>query len=339
MPVPNLRSNKAPATTESHAWASFALLSAIWGSSFLFIRVGLDEGIAPLTMVTLRVLLAGLFLAAVMRWRGGRLPHSRDGWRRMTILAITNIVAPFALMAWGLQYIPTGMGGILNAIVPLFAIVLAAFVLHDEPVTVGRLAGLLVGFGGVILLALPSLTASAGETDALLAIAGMLAIAGASLFYAIAAVYARHRLTGRAFIKSADGSLRSPDSLEIAFGSIDIVFLVIAAMTLLFERPEGGLVALPRSPEGWFSMIWLGVLGTGLAYLLFFGLIERWGATRTTLVTYVIPVIAIVLGFTLLGERLRPVELLGAALIISGVAIVNSPHGHRPLFSRAPASS
>ena len=107
---------------------------------------------------------------------------------------------------------------------------------------------------------------------------------------------------------------------------------------MLFERPDGGLYALPSSGLAWFAMVWLGALGTGVAYLLFFRLIERWGATRTTLVTYVIPVVAIALGFIVLGERLRPLELVGAALIIGGVVLVNGV-GRRSGGPRKPPRS
>ena len=328
-----------PTATDAQGWARFGLLAVIWGSSFLFIRVGLDEGIAPLMMVSLRVLVAGLLLGSLMIWRGGRLPTSRAAWGRITVLALTNVVLPYVLMAWGLQYILTGLGAIINASVPLFTILLAGLVLHDEPVTVGRLSGLLVGFLGVIVLALPSLTRSTGDTAAWLAIGGMLAIALASLLYAIAAVYTRHRITGKPLVTSSDGRARPLSSLEISFTGFLVSFALLLPLTLVFERPTDGLVALPQSAAGWFAMIWLGALGTGIAYVLFFGLIERWGATRTTLVTYVIPVIAILIGFVLLGERLEPLELVGAMLVLSGVAVVNSPLGRRRLFGRAAAPS
>jgi drug/metabolite transporter (DMT)-like permease len=110
---------------------------------------------------------------------------------------------------------------------------------------------------------------------------------------------------------------------------------MITVLALIFERPEGGLLTIPEEAIGWVALIWLGALGTGVAYLLFFRIIERWGATRTTLVTYVIPVVAIVLGFVFLGERLRPLELVGAALIIAGVILVNAKVGQKPLFGRA----
>lgn len=313
----------------------FLLLAAIWGSSFLFIKVSLDEGVAPLTIVSQRTLFASLLLGSVVLARGGRLPLQWDVWKRMTFLAMTNIVVPFALIAWGQQYIPSGMAAILNAMVPLFTILMAAFILHDEAITVARVGGLGIGFVGVIVLAMPNVQDAGGNEDAALALAGMMAVALAAIFYAVAAVYTRRRLTGHPIIKAPDGSGRPPAAAEIALGSSVMAFLIVTALAMVFERPDGGLYAWPQTGTAWFAMLWLGLLGTGLAYLLFFRLIERWGATRTTLVTYVIPLIAIVLGFALLGERLRPAELLGAALIIGGVVLVNGNIGQRPLFGHA----
>ena len=317
----------------------FLLLAAIWGSSFLFIKIGLDEGVGPLTIVSLRTLFASLLLGVVLLARGDRLPLQWDVWKRMAFLGVSNIVVPFALIAWGQQYIPSGLASILNAMVPLFTIVLAAVALADEHITVARLAGLGIGFGGVVLLALPSLEAAGGDADAALAVAGMLAVVIAAIFYAIASVYTRRRLTGHAIVKQPDGSWRAPSPSEISFGSAFSAFVIISLMAVLFERPDGGLYALPSSGLAWLAMVWLGALGTGVAYLLFFRLIERWGATRTTLVTYVIPVVAIALGFIVLGERLRPLELVGAALIIGGVVLVNANVGQRPLFRRVDAEA
>lgn len=321
--------------SDAQTWALFLLLSAIWGSSFLFIKIGLDEGVPPLTIVSMRTLFGVLLLTLVVLIRGGRLPLSWIVWKRMFMLGLTNIVVPFALIAWGQQHIPSGMAGILNAMVPLFTVVLAAVLLHDETVTPAKLGGLAIGFSGVVLLALPSLGAAGDDADAALAVAAMAAVVLATVFYAVAAVYTRRRLTGQVIIVERDGSVRAPYPQEIALGSTVAAFVTITALALIFERPAGGLVALPESSAGWFAVLWLGILGTGLAYLLFFRIIERWGATRTTLVTYVIPVVAIVLGFALLEERLRSIELAGAALIIGGVVLVNASAGQRPLFVRS----
>ena len=326
-------------TNETQTWTLFLLLSAIWGSSFLFIKIGLDEGVAPLTIVSYRTLFGGLLLALVLLIRGGRLPLQWNVWKRMTFLALVNIVIPFALIAWGQQYIPTGMAAILNAMVPLFTIVLAAFILHDEAITAARLAGLAIGFAGVVTLAMPSLNAARGDEDAVLAVVGMLAVALAAVSYGIAVVYSRRRLTGHPIIGQPDGTVRAPTPVEIALGSTFVAFIIITALAIVFERPTGGLYPMPQTSSGWFAVLWLGVLGTGLAYLLFFGILERWGATRTTLVTYIIPLVAIVLGFALLDERLRLIEVGGAILIISGVVLVNANVGQRPLFGRAAAGS
>jgi drug/metabolite transporter (DMT)-like permease len=110
--------------------------------------------------------------------------------------------------------------------------------------------------------------------------------------------------------------------------------VLATTLAVALERPPDGLLAVPSSGEGWLAVLWLGVLGTGLAYLFHFRILERWGPTRASLVTYVIPLVAVTLGFVVLGERLTPLELIGAALIIGGVVLVNSSVGQRPLFVR-----
>ncbi len=317
----------------------FLTLSVIWGSSFMWIRIGLDEGAAPMAIVSMRTLFAAVLLGAVLLARRGRLPLRWNLWKRMIFLGATNIVVPFALIAWGQQYIPSGMASILNAMVPLFTIFFAAAALADEHITAAKLGGLGIGFLGVIVLALPSLEAAGADEDAALAVAGMLAVAGASVFYGVASVYTRRRVTGMPIIEQPDGTMRAPLPVEISLGSTVAAFLMITLAALVFERPEGGLLTVPDSAIGWVALLWLGVLGTGVAYLIFFRIIERWGATRTTLVTYVIPLVAIALGFIFLGERLRPLELVGAALIIAGVVLVNARYGQRPLFGAARAEA
>jgi LPXTG-motif cell wall-anchored protein len=325
--------------SDARTWAMFLFVAAIWGSSFLFIKTALDEGVPPVTIASLRTLFGALFLILVMLVQGGRLPRDPDLWKRFVILGVVNIVVPFTLISWGQQYIPSGMAAILNAMVPLFTIVLAAAVLHDEAITLAKLGGLAIGFGGVVLLALPSLGAADGDDETVLALLAMLAVALATVSYAIAAVFTRRQLNGRAIVRTADGSLRAPSPLEIALGSTIVGFLILTLLAVVFERPVGGLLALPQTGAGWFSVLWLGVLGTGLAYLIFFRILELWGATRTTLVTYVIPIVAVTLGFAFLDERLRPIEMAGAVLIIGGVVLVNAPLGQRPLFTRSNAES
>jgi drug/metabolite transporter (DMT)-like permease len=322
--VSALRTHTDQSSDDVRSWAVFLFLSLIWGSSFLFIAVALDEGIAPLSIVAYRSLFGAILLGAVVLVVGGRVPLDAGLWQRMAVLGFTNIVVPMGLIAWSQQYISSGMAAIINAMVPLFTLLLAVWLLHDERFTRARTAGLGIGFVGVVLLASPSIGAAGDDQDALLALAGMGAVVLASVSYAVAAVYTRRHLTGHPVIRRSDGSHREPRPVEVAFGSTVMGFLIVAALALLLERPEGGLVTVPASGLAWAALLALGLLGTGLAYLLFFRLIESWGATRTTLVTYIIPLVAIVLGFVLLEERLLPIELAGAALIIGGVVLVNA---------------
>ncbi|CAN5584206.1 DMT family transporter [soil metagenome] len=327
-------SSAASARGDGLTLGFFALLSAIWGSSYLLIRIGLDEGVPPYTLVSLRALTGVLFLAVVVRAAGGRLPRTAEAWKRFSVLGLTQIAIPFVLIAWGQQHIASGMAGVRSALTPFFAVLVASLVLHDEPVTLARLVGILVGFGGVVMLALPGLARVAGGADEALAVVGMAAVVVASLSYAVAAVYTRHRVQGRALIRGADGVPRAPTSIEIAFGQLLVGSVVATSLAVLFERPDGGLIALPSSGVAWIALLYLGILGTGVAYVLFFRVISAWGATRATLVTYVLPVVAIALGFVVLGERLLPLELAGAALIIAGVVLVNARIGQRVIFGR-----
>jgi drug/metabolite transporter (DMT)-like permease len=317
----------------------FLTLAVIWGSSFMWITVALEDGVPPMTVVAWRALAASILLGAVLLYRGGRLPLRWNLWKRMIVLGATNMVIPMALISWGQQSIPSGMASILNAMVPLFTIVLAAVALADEHITAAKLGGLGVGFVGVIVLASPNLGAAGSDADAAAAVAGMAAVAAAGFFYAVASVYVRRRITGMPIVEQPDGSNRAPLPVEIALGTTITALVMITALALVFERPQGGLITLPSSAGGWTGVIWLGALGTGVAYLIFYRLIARWGATRTTLVTYVIPLVAIVVGYIFLEERLRPIELVGAALIIGGVVLVNSTRGQKPLFSRAHAQA
>ncbi len=320
-------------SNDAQTWGLFLVLSMIWGSSYLFIKIGLDEGMAPLTLVSLRTILGASFLAIVM-WLGkARLPRSRAAWGHMSVVGLTNVVIPYALITWGELSISSGMAGILTAMVPLFSVVMASIALSDEPITLARAGGLIVGFGGVILLASPSVGSAASADGGAPPLAGMVAVGLAALSYAVAAVYTRRRLSGKPIMPDRGGS-RAPTPLEISFGQIFVAMIVITTAAFILERPDGGVLGLPQNLSALFALVWLGLLGTGVAFLLYFRIIERWGATRATLITYVMPLVAIVLGFLVLGEVLSPVEIVGAALIIGGVVLVNARVGQRPLFGR-----
>jgi drug/metabolite transporter (DMT)-like permease len=329
----------SPAAPSRHrpslrVWAFFLALAFVWGSSFLFIKIGLDEHLPPFTLVSYRLWIATLFLVAVVRLSGGTLPRSRDALGRLIILGIINVAVPFTLLTWGEQFITSAVTSIFNGLVPLFAIVMAALVLHDEPITLNRLGGLVVGFIGAVLLASPNLGA-AGSSDSTAALVGEIAVAGASLSYAAAAVYARRAVTGRGLINDPVVGPRPPAPAEIALAQVAVAAVLTTGLALIVESPAGSPIAVPGSAKAWFSVAWLGLLGSGVAYLLYFRILRAWGATRSTLVTYVMPIVGIALGVTVLGEALHPAEIMGSVLVIGGLALASSPFGQRRLYGRA----
>lgn len=342
-PAPASQDRPADVPPRSDAlalWLVFGALSAAWGSSFLFIKIGLDEGLPPLTLVTFRLLIAVAFLSVVLRLTGGRLPRQRLTILRLAALGLINVAIPFGLITWGELWIPSALASILNGLVPLFTIVLAALLLRDEPITSNRLAGLVIGFVGAVLLLSPQMSASDPAVDSTMMLLGELAVVVASLSYAFAAVFIRRFISGRPLVEDPVRGPRSLTPVETALPQCISALTIIAVLAFVFERPDGAFLVPPTLPA-WFAVGWLGIIGSGIAYLLFFRLISAWGATRTTLVTYVMPVIGIALGVLVLGERLELAEVLGAILVIGGLVLANSSFGQRRLYGRggAPARS
>ena len=282
--------------------ARFITLSAIWGSSFLFIKLGLLGGMGPLTLVMLRLLL-GAVAMALLAWKLGE--HLPPGWRIIGVIflvALVNNALPFSLITWGEQRIPSGLTAILNSSVPLFTVVISHFALSDERFTWSRVAGVTMGFLGVFILFAPDLLTQ-GLSGA---VVGQLAIVLATLGYATGSVITRKYLQG-------------VPSATLAALQLGFALLWMLPPALLWEKPW----TLQPTALAWFSVLWLGFLGTGLAYLIFFQLIKSIGATPTTLVTYVIPVFAVIFGVIFLDERLYWAQLAALALIAAGVWLVN----------------
>jgi drug/metabolite transporter (DMT)-like permease len=324
-------------TTERPAvpvWVSFVSLSLIWGSSFLFIKIGLDQGLPPLVLVSYRLGIAVLLLLALLRLTRGRLPRSREAWWRLTVLGVINVALPFCLITWGEQYTSSAIASILNTLTPLFTIFIASLVLRDEPIRLNAMAGVLVGFCGAVLLTSPSIGAArgAGGTSELV---GELAVAAGALSYAFGAVFARHQITGRKLIDDPVTGLRAPTAVEIALPQALVSGSLVAVVALIVGAGQTNAVLAPPSPQAWFAVLWLGLLGSGIAHVLLFTIIRWWGATRATLVTYLMPVVGIALGVAILGETLLAIEFLGAVLIIGGLLVANSRYGRRQLYGRA----
>lgn len=282
------------------AWLILALLGAIWGTSYLFIKVGGAE-IPPFTFVEGRVLIATLALWMTLHARGETLPRTRRAWLPLIGMGIFNGVIPYTLITWGELYISSGLAAILTAAMPIFTVILAHVLTRDEKLTAAKIVGILIGFGGVVVLLLDE--ALRGWR---MEFWGQLAVVGAAASYATATLLARRFLRGVSHVVASTGQLASATVLMLP-------------LALAFDNP----FALRPSFVALGSLALLALLGTALAYVLYYWLIEHTGATRTSLVTYVIPITGVVWGAWLLNESLRGDALFGLALIIMGIGLVN----------------
>jgi drug/metabolite transporter (DMT)-like permease len=301
----------AEPTTRSQ-WLIFLALGFMWGSSYLFIKLAVDA-FGTFTLVALRLAVGAALLWVVIRLAGQALPRERRIYGHLAVMAIVNIVVPFALITWAEQSVDSSIAAILTSAVPLFAIIIAPLFLHDEPIRVNGLAGLAIGFVGVIVLTSRDFSTAGSD------VTGEIALLGAALSYAVGAVYARHNMRG------------VPPMIPAVF-QVTFALLIAAMIAIVFEHPWD---ARPDA-EAVFSIVWLGLLGSGLAYLAMFRLLAVWGATRTTLVAYEIPVVGIILGSLVLQEPIDGRLLVGTALVVGGVALVNSRFGRRRIFGRVP---
>jgi drug/metabolite transporter (DMT)-like permease len=300
----------APATRIE--WLLFVALGFMWGSSYLFIKIAVDS-FGTFTLIALRLVIGAAFLWVAFRLNGTSLPRERRIYGHLIVMALINITIPFALITWAEQSVDSALAAILNATVPLFVIVIAPLFLPDEPIRINGVVGLAVGFIGVVLLVSPGLVSATGD------LAGSIALLGSSLAYALGNVYSRRNVRGLAPL--------IPAVFQVSFA-----FVIVATLAVLLEQPW---TARPDIGD-WFSVVWLGVFGSGMAYMLYFRLLGSWGATRTSLVAYVLPVYGIILGFLVLRERVDLTLIAGTALVIAGVALVNGPWGRRRLFGAVP---
>ena len=288
--------------------ARLVLLALIWGASFLFIELAL-RGLSPMQIVLGRLLAGSAVLLAILAIR--RQPLPRDGvvWGHLALLALVANIAPFFLYGWGQERITSGLAGVLNGTTPLFTIAFALGALPEERLSRARAAGLLLGFLGVILVIGPwdqnPLTSS---------IPGQLACLGAALCYGISTVYARRFLTGRGT------PVLSLSAAQVLIGTV----IMLAAAPWLARGP------VTLAPEVVASVLLLGGVGTGAAYLLYYRLIGDAGATSTSMVTYLIPVVAVTLGVVVLSEPVSWNLFAGAAVVILGVAVAEGRLRRRP---------
>jgi drug/metabolite transporter (DMT)-like permease len=310
--VRDMTAGQAKSGGISPDWILFGALGFFWGSSYLFIKIGVEAGLPPFSLVTLRLSFGLLLLAAVVMVSRQPLPRQLGTYGHLLVIGILSVALPFSLITWAEQSVDSTLAAVINGAVPLFTIVIAAALLADEPFTLPRVVGLLVGFVGVAILVGfdPGVLAGTSLLPAL-------ALLGSSVSYAAGGVYARRFLHG----------LRP---MITALFEVTFALAIAASLSVLFD---GGITP-PRSWDGLLAVVWLGLLGSGLAFLTFFRLLGRWGATRTSLVAYLLPVWGLMLGAAVLGEPLDARLILGTALVIAGIALVNLAFPGRLLRSR-----
>jgi drug/metabolite transporter (DMT)-like permease len=283
-------------------WTILLVLALIWGGAFLFIGIAVRH-VPPLTYVWLRVTIAAAALWIYVKARGGRIGLPRQVWGSIFLLAVLNNALPFTLFGWSQTHIASGLASILNATTPIWGVVVAHVLTKDERMSAGKVAGVLLGFGGVATMIGPSLLADIGS-NAL----AQLACVAAALSYALAGVWARR-------FKRLGIS-----PLSVTTGQMSAAALVMLPVALIFERPWT-LDMPPVSARA--AIAALAVLCTAFGYVLYFKLIDRAGATNAMLVTLLVPPVAILLGSLFLSETLAPQDFAGLALIALGLAAID----------------
>jgi drug/metabolite transporter (DMT)-like permease len=284
---------------DARDWSLLAVLSVLWGGSFFFNGVALRE-LPPLTVVFLRVVLAALILLPLLWVYRIRFPTGISGWKPFFTVALFNNVLPFSLVVTGQTYIPSGLASILNATTPLFTVVVMAAA-GDEKLYARRIAGIVTGLIGVIILRGQNLDFGKGQGFGIL-----LCLAGA-FSYGLAALFARRHLSDSPPLATA--------TFQLLASSL-MMTVVVAVVEKPWQLPMPGATT-------WLAMLGLAALSTALAYIVFFQILRRSGSTNVMLVTLLIPVTAIMLGYLVLGEAISLREIIGALVIGSALLLID----------------
>ena len=282
-------------------WALLVLLSVLWGGSFYFVALALAEW-PPLVIVAVRIVVACIALLVFLKVTGIPLPREAAVWRAFLVMGILNNVVPFLLIVWGQQSVASGLASVLNAATPIFSLLLGAWLLHDEQLTLHRVAGAGTGLIGVTILVGPSVYGGGNS------LAGQLAILGAAFSYAMAGIYAR---------RFAAMGVRP---IVAATGQLVMSSIIVSSLVLFFDEPATLLAA---SAFTWLTVGAMAIVSRAFAYIIYFRLIESAGATNALLVTLLIPVTAILLGTFSLGERLTLAEVAGIGVIAAGLVLID----------------
>lgn len=298
MPSPNPTAGPRMGLTE---WLLLLALAVLWGGSFFFFKILVDE-LPPFTVVLGRVGLAAIILNLYLLARRDPMPRSWHLWSQFLAMGFLNNVIPFTLIVFGETRISSGLASILNAMTPVFSVLVAHFLTANEKLTWARGAGVLLGLGGVTILIGPAVLTSLGQQDLL----GQASCLLAAFSYALAGIY------GRRF--------RGIPALKVATGQITGSTLILLPLVALIDRPW--LLPAP-SLQVWGAFAGIALLCTALAYMLYFRILATAGATNLLLVTFLLPVTAVLLGWLALGEELAVTAFLGMAVIGAGLACID----------------
>ena len=283
-------------------WGMLLVLSLLWGGSFYFIGIAVTE-LPTFTIVFLRVGIAALGLHVILRVMGERMPTGFGIWRAFFAMGFLNNLVPFSLIVWGQSHVASGLASILLATTPLLTVVVAHFMTADERLSGGRLAGIVVGIVGIVIL----IGSEAGEGFGFSLVAHI-ALLGAALFYSFGSVF------GRRFQRLEVTPIATA-TVQITASSV-----MLLPVALVVDRPW--VVDMPGGGT-WLAIAGLALLSTSLAYILYFRILATAGATNLMLVTFLIPVSAIILGAAFLGEHLQANHFIGMAVIGIGLGAID----------------
>lgn len=284
--------------TRSHVLLQFLLLALTWGASFLFVAIALD-GLSPAQVVLGRLVTGAVVLAAICLIGRHRLPPFGRVWGHLFVVSLLLCVIPFLLFAWAQQDISSGLASIYNATTPLMTMLISLIALREERPTTARTVGIAVGFLGVMVVLGPWSGVGSGTALA------QLACLGATASYGAAFVYLRRFVSPRGYA-----------AIPVATVQVGLGAVVMLALAPAVAVAPVSLTA----PVVW-SVLALGALGTGLAYVWNTNVVGAWGATNASTVTYLTPVVGVALGVMILAEQVSWNEPVGAVIVILGIAI------------------
>ena len=282
-------------------WGLVAALSVIWGGSFFFIGIAV-KSLPPLTLVFLRVALAALVLNLAVPAIGLRMPADRRTWSAFFAMGFLNNLLPFSLIVWGQTHIASGLASILNATTPVFTVIVAHFLTKDEKLTPNRILGVLIGLAGVGIIIGPDALKGLGVN-----VWAQAAVLGAAVCYSFAGIF------GRRFRRMGVHPM-------VTAGQVSASAVMLLPLALAVDHPWR--LPVPGA-SAVAAVLGLALLSTALAYIIFFRVLASAGATNIMLVTFLIPVSAILLGSLLLGEHLAGRQFLGMGLIGAGLAAID----------------